>query len=238
MKLFRTIILFTLLIGFTIPAIPQFFYKNSGVSTSTGTVSMGQLKNAYKLSYKGDNYKFYSRFVYYVLGRSYLHSTVHKIVNETYKQLAKQNKGYTYRIMDCSSKKGGKLFPHHTHQNGTSIDFMTPLLKKGKSYTFFDKIGILRYALEFDTQGKCTLNKNIQIDFNAVAQHIIMLDKIAQKNSYRIKKVILETNLKDELFATRYGSELKRRNIYFVKSLPRSINRLHDDHYHIDFVKR
>ena len=140
-------------------------------------------------------------------------------------------------VMECSKRKGGRPFPHRTHQNGTSVDFMTPLKKEGKIITRFDWIGMWRYLMNFDKQGHFNLNKKVAIDFEMTARHILELEKTARKNGWRVKKVILETNLKDELFATKYGAELKASGICFVRHLSPAINALQDDHYHIDFAK-
>ncbi|MFB6340925.1 hypothetical protein ACE1ET_04360 [Saccharicrinis sp. FJH62] len=226
-----------LIISFTAfyTAMPQIIHKNHGTSQSTGTVSNGRLTNGYKLPYNGDNFKYYSFFDYYILGRSYVHSDIYRITLDSYADLKKIYPDYTFRIMECSGRKGGRSFPHRTHQNGTSIDFMTPLIKDGKTDLFWDHTGMARYALKFDQDGKLSLNKKVQIDFEKLAMHIIALEKNAKKRGYHIKKVILETNLKDELFNSKFGDQLKSSGIYFVKSLTKRINELHDDHYHIDF---
>jgi penicillin-insensitive murein endopeptidase len=91
--------------------------------------------------------------------------------------------------------------------------------------------------MKFDSNGKKRINKKIEIDFDKMAIHILTLEKVSRQNGYKIKKVILETNLKDEIFRSEYGEELKNSNIYFVRALPKMIDELHDDHYHIDFVK-
>lgn len=233
----KKIILTLILLSLVISSIPQIVYKNKGESESIGKVNNGKIINAYKLPRKGENFKFYSYFGYHVIGRCYIHSGIHKTILESYEILEKENPDYTYCIMDCSRRKGGRLFPHKTHQNGTSVDFMTPLVKNGKHKTFYDNISVFRYLMKFDSKGRSRISKRVKIDFDAVAQHILILEKTARKNGFKIRKVILETNLKDDLFSTKYGAELKRRNIYFVKSLPKAIDELHDDHYHIDFIK-
>ncbi len=233
----KHIIIVVLSLLILIPTFGQIFHKNKGVSKSIGTVSNGKLINGYKIQYKGDNFKYFSAFDYFVLGRCYVHSDIYRIVIDSYKDLDKVYPDYTFKIMECSKKKGGRPFPHKTHQNGTSIDFMTPLKKENKPVRFYDKIGMWRYLMEFDSIGKARINKDIDIDFDKIAKHILTLEKNARHNGYRIKKVILETNLKDEIYNSKYGVELKNSNIYFVKSLPKSIDKLHDDHYHIDFEK-
>lgn len=220
-----------------INAFPQIFHKNKGVSQSVGTVSNGKLVNGYKLPYKANNYKFFSFFDYYILGRCYVHSDLFEILNDSYAEMKNSYPEYIFRVMECSRKNGGRPFPHKTHQNGTSVDFMTPLKKDGKTIRLYDHIGMWRYAMNFDENGKANINKNVEIDFDIVAKHILTLEKTARSKGWKIKKVILETNLKDEIYSSKYGNQLIKSGIYFVKSLPAYIDKLHDDHYHIDFVK-
>lgn len=233
----RRILIVVVLLAFLIPSFPQIFHKNRGTSKSIGTVSNGKLVNGYKIDRKGANYKFFSLFDYYILGRCYVHSDIYNIVNDSYEKLEKVYPNYVFRIMECSKKKGGRPFPHRTHQNGTSIDFMTPLIKNGEKKTFYDHIGMWRYVINFNSKGELNGNKKVKIDFDKTAKHILILEASARKNGYRIKKVILETNLKDEIFISKYGKELKISGIYFVRNLAPKVNALHDDHYHIDLEK-
>ncbi len=215
----------------------QFVLAQSGQSVSHGSPGGGSLDKGMRLPRKGSNYKFFSRFSYYILNRAHVNSRLHKTVISSYKKLEKKYPTYHFKVMECSKKKGGKMFPHRTHQNGLSVDFMTPLTKKNKQRRFYDRIGLFRYLVNFTDEGKLKLNKKVEINFEIMAYHILMLDKEGRKNGIRIKKVILKTDLKDEVFDTKYGRELKRRGIYFVKSLPKYLNNLHDDHYHIDFER-
>ena len=228
-------VLIILFITISVFSFPQIAYKNKGNSQSVGSVGNGKLINAYKLPYSGKNYKYFSPLSYYLLGRVYVHSKVHKTVINSYKICEKECPQIKFRLMECSNKKGGKMFPHQTHQNGLSIDFMSPLIKNGKPYTIYNHFGIFFYALNFDNSGKLKWNKKISIDFETMAKHILFLDKEARKNGLKIKKVILKTELKDDLFKTKTGKLVKKRGIYFVQRLPEKINKLHDDHYHIDF---
>ncbi len=231
----RLTILLLILVGLFIYSYPQIFYTNSGESKSEGTVGEGSLINSWKLPRKGPNFKYFSIIDYYIGGRCYVHSRVHKTLIDSFKELEKLLPGYTFYIMETARRKGGHLWPHQTHQNGLSVDFMTPLKKENKSYLLLDHIGMWRYLADFNKQGKFSLSHKIVLDFEAIALQIISLDKAAKKHGLKIRKVILETNLKDELFATKYGKALKTRGIYFVKNLPKSMNMLHDDHFHIDF---
>ena len=228
-------LLFVVLISVGARSASQIFHNNAGVSQSIGPVQSGKIVNAYLLPYKGNNFRYFSPVSYYILGRAYVHSTVHDIVVDSYKDCETTCKGVKFRIMECSNKKGGKMRPHRTHQNGTSIDFMTPMIKNGKQHRFYDRIGLLRYGLNFDKDGILNLNKKVSIDYETMARHILSVEKAARKKGMRIKKVIFKINLKDNLFATPSGKKLKRSGIYFAQSLPKIIDNFHDDHYHIDF---
>ena len=232
---FLRLLFLALLVFLGISAAPQIFHSNSGVSQSIGPVNKGEIVNAYLLPYSGDNFRYFSPLSYYILGRAYVHSTVHQIVLDSYKQCETQCSGIKFRVMECSNKKGGKMRPHRTHQNGTSIDFKTPLMKKGKQHRSWDRIGLFTYALGFNKDGALSLNKKVSIDFETMAKHILETEKAARKNGMRIKKVIFKINLKDNLFATPSGKKLKKSGIYFAQNLPKSIDNLHDDHYHVDF---
>lgn len=207
-------------------------YANQ-ISQSIGTVSNGSLKNGVKLPYKGENYKYFSKLSYYILNRAYVNAKVYNTILETYKTCETTCPKVYFRVMECSHKHGGKIAPHRTHQNGLSVDFMTPLKKGSKQYRLFDKTGVWHYLLNADENGN--IIKRIEIDFETLAKHLLALDNAARKNGVIVKKVILKINLKDDLFKTESGKELKKRGIYFVRNLSKTIDNLHDDHYHVDF---
>lgn len=209
---------------------------NKHPSQSHGTVSNGSITNSKLFPFSGNNFQYFDTLSY-LKGRAFLNGKVKKTLLNTYKILETENANRLFFVMECSHEKGGKLYPHRTHQNGLSVDFMMPLLKDKDAYYKLDTIGINHYWLDFDNQGRYSKNKNVSIDFNLVAQHILLLNQEAKKQGLMIKKVIINTSLKDELFATKYGTKLKNSGIYIVKSLSPLINSLHDDHYHIDFGK-
>lgn len=230
------ILFLTIFTSITIAGSPQFFYKNSEYSQSHGRVSSGSIENSWLLPRKGRNYKYFSLFNYYVIGRAYVNSDVYHIMTKTYHELESIAPGKKFRYMECSRKKGGRAWPHKTHQNGLSVDFMTPLKKKGKQKKIYDCIGSFRYLMNFNSSGKAKINDKVSIDFELIAIHIITLDEIAHTHNMKIKKVILSTHLQDELYKTKYSKKLKSRAIYLTKNLTPMLNKLHDDHYHIDFT--
>ena len=213
----------------------QLHVNDSIASKSVGSAGNGSLLNATLIPYKGDNYEYFDR-ASYLGGRAFTHNKVAKITVETYNSLHRQGVNRHFKVMEFSHKEGGKMFPHRTHQNGLSVDYMMPLQKNGEPYYELDKKGVSHYLMDFDTEGRYLEDKEVSIDFNMAAQHILELDKQARKQGMRIQKVIFNTDLKDELYATEYGKKLKSSGIYVTRNLTKLINDLHDDHYHVDFI--
>ncbi|MCR9171708.1 MAG: penicillin-insensitive murein endopeptidase [bacterium] len=205
-------------------------------SSSIGSVSNGKLENATLIPFKGENYEYFD-VSSYTGGRAFTHNKVVEITLNTYQALLDQGVDRKFKVMEFSRKEGGKIFPHRTHQNGLSVDYMMPLQKEGKPYYEYDKKGASHYLMEFDKEGRYLEDTDVSIDFNMAARHILELDKQARKNGLRIHKVIFNTDLKDELYASEYGKKLKTSGIYITRNLTKVINDLHDDHYHVDFCK-
>ena len=201
-------------------------------STAIGTVGNGSLVNGVILPFRGKNYRYFSRLSYQA-GRAYVHSRVRRVILDSYQMLESSCSNRIFYLMEGANKQGGPLPPHRTHQNGLSVDFMTLLQKDEKPYLGLDNLGPAHYALEFDKKGQWLKNKAVKIDFEVMARHIQSLEKTCKKHQMRISKIILKTNLQDELFASPTGQKLK--HLPFISWLPDVINKQHDDHYHIDF---
>ncbi len=222
-------------IAAVVVAAPHLFQRNGGESISRGTAGNGSFTNSYLLHYRTGNVSYFSPVSYFLMGNGYVHSRLYRTLEGTYSECEKTCQGIRFRIMECSAKRGEKLTLHKTHQNGLSVDFMVPKVKNGRQSRLFDRIGLWHYLLEFDEEGKLELDQNTCIDFETMGKHILALDDAARSNGLFIKKVILKINLKDDLFQTVPGREIRRRGIPFAKSLPPAVDRLHDDHYHVDF---
>ena len=217
--------------------VAEYYLKHKGddqPSISTGTVSNGKLINGKLFPFYGPNYTYFDAQSY-LAGRGFIHSTIRDIVIESYKQLEISKPERHFYIMECANEHGGQIYPHRTHQNGTSVDFMMPKLKNELPYTDLDQLGGDHYWLSFDNHGKYSKDPSIEIDFNLIARHILILNEKAKAAGYKVAKVIIKIEFKDELFATEYGKKLKESGIYVVKNLSALINSLHDEHYHIDF---
>lgn len=205
-------------------------------SKAIGTVGKGSLQNGKLIPYYGKNYTYFDSLSYFE-GRAFTHELVRDIILNSYDSLAQLCDNHFY-LMELSNKEGGKMFPHHTHQNGMSVDFMMPMLKEGKTYTGLDTLGADHYWLKFDNSGKWTEDPRVSVDFNLIARQVLILDAEAKKLGLKVAKLIVKIEYKDELFETEYGKQLKESGIYVVQKLTPMVNELHDEHFHIDFEKR
>jgi len=198
-------------------------------STCYGTTKNGRLENGVKLPSSGSNFISYGN-VPALIGRTYVHSIVKKIIIESYKELNKKNPEKLYKYAESGFKKGGKFRPHKTHQNGLSIDFMVPVLDKNNKSVYFPTNAFNKYGynVNFGINGK---NENYKIDFEALGAHIVALNKVAKKNGVGLWRVIFAPELQGELYATKHGYYIKNNiKIPTKKSWVR-----HDEHYHVDF---
>ncbi len=185
--------------------------KGTGTSKSIGTVKDGALLNGRRFPKKGPNYKYFSSLSFALFNRAWVHEKVLETTLAAYKALESKYPKNRFLLMECSKEHGGKMWPHRTHQNGTSIDFGVPLLKNGKPYHFDQHFGIFHYLMAFDENGRYTMNKKVHIDFETLGYHILVLEEEARKRGLYIKKVILKINLKDNLFATAPGKIIKQK---------------------------
>lgn len=203
-------------------------------SVSNGTVSNGSLKNGKLFPFKGPNFIYFDS-TSYLNKHAFTNDKVYRTVLATYQQFESKLPHFEFGLMECSNEHGGKIWPHRTHQNGLSVDFMSPLLKNGVSSMDFNTIGLPHYLMDFDENGVYTEDTTYSIDFDLIARHLLELNAQAKKNGLKIEKVILKIGLKDNLFATESGKKLKASGIYFAANLSDLIDSLHDDHYHVDF---
>lgn len=204
-------------------------FAHAKTSTCYGTTSKGRLENGVQLPAKGKNYIGYSS-VARIAGRTYVHSTVKKIIIKSYKRLESEQPDKVYKYAETGFKEGGKFKPHKTHRNGLSVDFMTPVINKDgiSSHLPTNPLNKFGYNIEFDKNDKY---EDFLIDYIALAAHIVSLHKEAKALGHDIWRVIFDPKLQPSLFKTKYGPYLKK-NITFSKK--RSWVR-HDEHYHVDF---
>jgi len=198
-------------------------------STCYGSPANGHLKSGKALPEKGGNFEPFSMLAV-MLGRTYVHSTVKEIVMEAYEEVAKQLPDKRFVYGETGWEDGGKFAPHKTHQNGTSVDFMVPVIdKKGKSVplptSVFNKFG---YNIQFDKNGKY---EELTIDFEALSAQVYFLSETARQHKVGIQRVIFDPRLQPLLFQTKYGGKLKGK----MKFNSKQAWVRHDEHIHVDF---
>lgn len=220
-------------------SVCKFFTENQGnnlESKELGSVSNGSLEHGKLIPFYGENYTYFD-INNYLGSRAFTSNVTRDIILESYKQLAIDVPARHFQLMELSNEHGGKIYPHRTHQNGLSVDFMMPMLQAGVDYYGLDTLGIDHYWLKFNDNGEYLEDTSVKVDFNVIAQHILILNEKAKIYGYKISKVIIKVEYKDELFATDFGKKLESSGIYIVKNLTPLINDIHDDHYHVDFEK-
>ncbi len=192
---------------------------------------------AYKLPYRGDNYKFYGTFSFHVFGRAFVNNKVYNSFTEA-QHLSKQNlANVQIRILKCSGKKFGRLNPYNSKICGNQIVFMTPMKKKGKPLRFYYRTGLFRRFFRFSKNGTAKNFSSLSVDFETTAKYLINLDDAARFYGMQIKAVTIKHSFIKCLYETNYGKELKKRKIRFVKYLSRKINRRYEELFLVEFEK-
>ena len=197
-----------------------------------GTTSKGRLEGGVRLPSSGSNFISYGR-IPELSGRTYVHSKVRDVIVAAYEMLETEQAGKVYKFAESGTKQGGEFWPHKTHQNGLSVDFMVPVLDEyGKSVHLpTSPINRYGYDIEFDNRGHY---EGYQIDFEALGAHIVALHKSALEHDIDIWRVLFDPKLQPYLYKTRYGDYI-RNNIEIPEK--RSWVR-HDEHIHVDFLVR
>jgi len=218
----------------------QTYYDNHNQdslrSISKGTVSNGKLSNAVLFPPKGNNYNYFAEKSY-LKGRAFVNSEVKDILLDALASLENIVPDQQFQIMEISHEHGGPIWPHKTHQKGTSVDFMLPKIKDGKINYSLDNKGVSHYFLTANDAGLYENSGGVYINFESAAKEILAFNEAAISQGWKIKKVILKIELLGNLLKTPSGKKLKARNVYFAKQLSKKVNDLHDDHFHIDFEK-
>jgi penicillin-insensitive murein DD-endopeptidase len=203
-----------------------FFIASSALADESicyGSTAKGRLEHGVQLPSSGAN------TVGSLAGRTYVHSKVLKVALAAYKALETSAPGKVFVYGETGWESGGRIRPHKTHQNGLSIDFMVPVLKGGTSVPLptspLNKFG---YDLEFDDSGRL---EDYTIAFEAIAKHLLELNKAAIVEGIKINRVIFEVPLQKHLFATSQGAQLKGLMTFSTKQAWVK----HDEHYHVDF---
>jgi penicillin-insensitive murein DD-endopeptidase len=218
------------------------YLDNDKPSISHGTPWLGSLENGKRMPFQGNNFHYFN-FLSYIRGFCFVHHRLQQTIFDAYKICETTSPGTRFVLGEGSKRRGGTyVFNHASHRNGLSVDFMTPLLRNGETFTQTTMFNAYGYGYNFDEKGELDHSipinftpSGVKIDFEATARHILALDDAAKQNGLEIDNVVFKDNLRPLLFATSAGKELLRRDIFFLAPLNALQNQAHDDHFHIDF---
>jgi penicillin-insensitive murein DD-endopeptidase len=211
-------------------AIPFFVTDDGKPSVCYGNVVHGRLENGKRLLYSGPNYRAY-HIAGFVTGRTFIHSSVRDTARDAYAALERSDPELRFVYAESGWRKGGRFWPHRTHANGTSVDFMVPLRTESGEVAEIQSsvLNKLGYAVTFDNEGR---RGRQRIDFEAMAKHLLALHEAARANGIGIRRVIFEPPLHKALFATASGHALLGK----MEFMQRPAWVRHDQHYHVDFA--
>lgn len=173
----------------------------------------------------GANFTAYTPLGWMLL-RTWVDCAVGEVVVEAYTALARSHPDRVWIYGETGWPAGGRFWPHRTHRDRRSVDFMTPL--RGADGPRPLPLGLgdgFGYGVELDRRGRLG---DAAIDAAAVGDHLLALDAAARARGGRIAKVILAPELQRMVKAARPAT----------KRLPFTGKRVwvrHDDHYHVDF---
>jgi len=203
----------------------------SNESISVGTPSRGSLRFGRRLPTSGANFETTS-YLATALGRNTVHSRVRDTVLDAYAALARTMPQRRWQYAETGWPSGGRFRPHHTHQNGMSVDFVVPVTTRGGApTTLFSWVGNRwTYSIELDPRG---CQGDVCIDFDAMAAHLLALSQAAPAHGLRVARVIFEPDYHRALFSSAAGRSARER----VSFMTRRAWVRHDEHYHVDFER-
>lgn len=182
-----------------------------------------------KLPVSGSNFEVYSSALA-KMGRTYVRAKVRDAMLESYRTLEKTAPDVKWVYGETGWKNGGRFWPHRTHRDGFSVDFMVPVVDRetlAKTKMFLWPYNQFGYSIRFDADG---ISGKYLIDFHAMNLHLNALKQACASNGLRIKRVIFDPPLQKKLRADPGYSLVG--DIPFMKTqawVP------HDSHYHVDF---
>ena len=208
-----------------------------------------RIKKSRSMAPWGKGYTTYSWFGT-AIGRQYGH---HKVVQtlEDALEIAGAKTDTTYVVAEIGWPNGRSLEGHASHRNGMHVDILTPVrdIKTKRSRRLPSNItNVWGYCWKIDKKshevvGKqwevktnrklakgpyCPTTKEnlgLEVDFQAMQDLIVHIQKEARKNGLRLKRVILDKS---------FVSKIKVSNVQLVHN----VWIRHDEHLHFQFQHR
>ena len=190
---------------------------------------------AYKLPFRGENYKFYGSLRFHISGHAFVNNKVYNTFIEAQHLSHYNMPEIQIRLLKSSGKKEGRLYPQKSSVCGNYIVFMVPLKRNEKPVKFYYRTGLFRYFYRFDKVGKAKRQSQVCIDFETLTQYLINLDDAAHFFGLNVNKVTIKREFIKGLYHTSLGTELKNRDLRFVKYLSRKMNRKYEELFLVEF---
>lgn len=186
------------------------------------------------LPYSGTNFRAYSWF-WHAVGRCHLKDTLGAAVLDAYKEMETAMPDRRFVYGEIGWKDGGRFWPHRTHRQGLSVDFMTPVLRRTSEGTRVpDMLSCMPWNLwGYGTRLEAGKNGAREIDAEACIAHLAALNKAAATYGLSIKLVIFDPPLLKILRASP-----NFRKIAGLPFMEKAAWFPHDGHYHVDFALR
>jgi len=183
-----------------------------------------------RLPSSGPNFETYSCALS-TIGRTHVHEKLKPVLLDSYKRLETSEPQVRWIFAETGWKNGGPFWPHRTHQDGLSVDFIVPVVDRdsGKPTTLsLWPHNLWGYRLRFSDDG---IYDSVQINFGAIISHLKALNDACAQKGLRIKRLIFDPPLLAKLRKHKRFAEI--HNIPFMDGrawVP------HDSHYHVDFA--
>jgi penicillin-insensitive murein endopeptidase len=212
-------------------------------SNQTTRAAEGELQGTRSLPPFGEGYRVYS-LMGNALGRQYAHHDVIETVASAAKSLHDSD-GSVIEVAEIGTRKGGAFPPHATHQNGLSVDIITPMRdsetrEPARLTTRFwnlygycwrvddDTHRVSGLAWDVSSEGNFSpclsidLESDKEVDFGRLSDLLVALDGEARSRGGKIRYVIVDPSFIDPLSGV--GVPLSTRS--WIE---------HDDHIHVEF---
>ena len=200
------------------------------VSDARGSRSRGSLVNGHPIAPWGPGFVTYS-FLGAALGRQYIHGAVRAVLLPALDEAATAHPGTRFVVAETGWPTGGPFSPHHTHENGTSVDVLVPMRDRASGAPeslSSSPFALFGYGHELDRDGRLGA---LELDASALASFLCALDALGSEEA-RPTRIILAPELQpavEDAMAPQCRARLRGR------WLREAAWWRHDEHLHVDF---
>jgi penicillin-insensitive murein endopeptidase len=200
-------------------------------SRSVGSPARGRLEGGVAMPTSGTGFVTYSR-VGHALGRQHVHSRVRDALVAAFAARSRSEPGRVFVLGETGWRRGGRMRPHRTHQNGLSVDIFVPVSDaQGRPRSLPSSVSNrFGYDLELDRRGRLGA---LSVDFQGLAALLSEIERQAVRHGLTVQKVIVAPEYVPLILATPAGAKLGRLGDALSRR-PAWVR--HDEHIHIDFA--